>query len=594
MPQEHILTKFLYIWLFFSLVLFTFIIPPFQKPDEINHFLRATTLAKGELHCINSTSGKAYFLIPHNFYDLPDQMSVNVIRFRYTDKFPLHALVNQQSTNNHNVKVADLCGLPFPGYLANLPGIFIGVIFNNPLLAFYLGRVSGGIFFLICLFFALKIVPKNYKVIIYLYAVIPMVIHQVTAISYDSIQLSLLLLIFSLFLKFLTLETITKLELATFLFLLALFAVAKSGYYFIALLFFAIPYKKFTNRFIIYILPTIIVCILAAAFVFLSARVILTPAPGNHFINPQAQIKYLMHSPNIAWHILFNTLQSYGDFYYESLIAYFGWIDFHVNYFVYAEYTVIFAGVIYVLIEKNKKPLINKKQLVLLFFIIIATSLIIFTSQYLSWSPVASPIIHGVQGRYFLVLFPISIFTIVEFALLMGKRKFYIVLGIGFLTFLMVNLIFNIYNRYYNYNGIYANEHPFKNTIKTLSTSSNKQLIPIEKKYTFTIVNMHTDKTIDGFNMVFEMSKKDISMPYEYTIRDAKCNHVLRHSFLDLNKLQDKTKPTVYEEKFTSPIEKGNDKLCITINPFSKTKDAGYINLISLNNNILFEPLYNK
>src|SRR5690348_12013506 len=124
---ESLLKKLFYIWICFSFVIFTFLIPPFQKPDEINHFLRATALAKGEIHCINNPSGKPYFLLPHNFYDLPDQMSVNVVKFRYNDKFPLHALVNKQGTDSHTLQVDDLCGLPFIGYLANLPGLLIGI-----------------------------------------------------------------------------------------------------------------------------------------------------------------------------------------------------------------------------------------------------------------------------------------------------------------------------------------------------------------------------------------------------------------------------------------------------------------------------------
>lgn len=591
---EFLLSKLFYVWLAFLLLIFIFLIPPFQKPDEINHFLRATALAEGEIHCITNDSDKPHFLIPHNFYELSNQMSANVIRFRYNDKFPLHALINKQSTDNHTVKVADLCGLPFPGYLANVSGISIGLLFNNPLLAFYLGRIAGGTFFLICFFTALKIIPKNYKAILYIYASIPMVVHQVTAISYDSMQLSLLILVFSLFLKFLTVEKITKLQLTCFLFLIALFAVAKSGYYFIGLLFFAIPYKKFTSKFLYYILPTIAACVLAAAFVFLSTRVILTPAPGNHYINPQAQVRYLLQNPMMSWHIAFNTLQSYGDFYYESLIAYFGWIDFQVNYFIYIGYTIALAGIIYFLIEKNKKPIINKKQLSLLFFIIISTSFIIFISQYLSWSPVGSPVIHGVQGRYFLVLLPLTIFCIVQFAQLFGKRNFYILIVLIFSIFLMLDLLLNIYNRYYHYKGIYLNSKPFTKIFPLLNNTENTQYIPIDKSYTFILTNKRKNNTIDGFTMVVSSNKSSITTLYHYTMQDAQCNHTLRTGYIDTRKLQHIAQFTQYQEIFSSPVEKGNKKLCITIKPITDVHTGGAIQLVSFIDTVLFEPLYNK
>ncbi|HSW96504.1 MAG TPA: DUF2142 domain-containing protein [Candidatus Saccharimonadales bacterium] len=594
MQHEHILTKFIYIWLFFSLIFFTFIIPPFQKPDEINHFLRATALVKGEFFC-KEHFGNGYFLTPYNFYNLPNQMSANVLKYQYNEKFPLHAISAEQSRDNHLIKVTGLCMLPPIGYLSNAIGISIGLLANNPLLAFYLGRIFAGIFFLICIIIALKTIPQKYKLVIYVYASIPMVVHQATAISYDSMQLSLFILIFSLWVKLLSLEKINKRQLALFLFLLGLFTLAKSGYYAILLLFFAIPYKKITNNFSHYLYSIVFVCIPLIILTVLSAGTIFTPLPGNKLVNPTLQMNYLLQNPFALLHVLFNSLQSYGDFYYQSLFAYFGWIDFHTSYFMYEGYTILIALSIYFLIRHNTAPLINKTQLSLLFIVIIATILLIFISQYLSWSPVAATVIHGIQGRYFLVLIPLTIFSIVQAALLLGKRNFCVVLGVGFITFLILDIVFNTYNRYYNYKNIYLNEYPFTKIMETLNKSqTGTKLILLDKPYIFIIDNKQKDKTIDGFSIVFNTNTTTSETSYEYSIKDAFCNKTLRQGLLNIYASHNKQKYTVYEEEFTSPVEKGNIKLCIRIAPLSKTKTAGYTHLVLINNKPLFEPLYNR
>ncbi len=590
---EENLKKLFYIWLFSSFIIFTFLIPPFQKPDEINHFLRATALAKGEIFCKRDNTGKMYFLIPFNFYNLPDQMSANILRYKYNEKFPLYELIQQRNKDNHSIKEIGICFLPFTGYLSNVIGISVGLLFNNPLLAFYLGRMSAGIIFILSILFALKIIPSGYKLLVYLYSFIPMVMYQATAISYDTLQLSIMIILFSVCLKYLLKEVISKKELVLFLILLAFFILVKSGYYPMLLLYFIFPYKKITNKFRYYFIFTLLLSAVGLIFTFLSARVTLSSTPSNHFINPLLQVNSLIHNPSILIHIFFNSLKSYGDFYYQSFIGYFGWLDFKLNYFIYEAYTVLIAGVIFFLIQTNKRSLLNKFQILLLFFIIISTTFIIFVSQYLSWSPVGSPVIHGVQGRYFLVILPLFIFAITQFAINIGKRNFYTLLEIGFIAFLFIDILFNIYNRYFNYNNIYANENALIKPFKILNSSSKKQIISLKTNYKF-YLPVSSKKTIDGFTVILSTSKKGFSNIYTYVIRDATCKNTLRYSAFNTNELKNNQQISIYEEKFKAPIEAGNKKLCIFINPLSDTKTTGYINIYSLNDNILFEPIYNR
>jgi uncharacterized membrane protein len=594
--NEHLVTKLFYAWLFVALTIFTFIIPPFQKPDEIVHFYRATALVKGELFCKDNDKGKGYFVIPRNFFELPNQMFADTIAHQYNQKFPITAITLKHNTNTDDTKISDICILPFTGYLSNAVGIGVGLLFNNPVLAFYLGRLTAMIIFLTCILISLKYIPKKYRAIIYFYAFIPMVLHQATAISYDALQLSLIIVIVSLLLKFLSAKQVTIKQLVTFTVLLAVLSLAKTGYYPILLLYFLVPYSKVTNRLLKYVLLTIATFGSAVIVNGIFAKMAASSLSGTGLINPQLQLKYLSLNPLALPQVIFNSFQAYGDVYYRTFIGIFGWLDYGMNPFVYQAFVAIAAFVVYVLIRSNNKPLINKKQLLLILAIIASVIGFVFLSEYLGYTYVASRVVAGVQGRYLLVLLPIALFALVQFALLIGKRRFYILLGVGFAASLMAYILFNaIYNRYYNYTNfyIYENEQILPNTVLKLSLpTTNSNVISIKQDYKFMIDNVSVDKKIGGFNMIFKTNQGIMATPYQYYIKDAQCSKTLEHGFLDMVRLQYTLSPTLYEDGFPSVIKQGNSKLCILLSPFTDTKSAGYINLVTMDNKILFQPLY--
>jgi len=92
--------------------------------------------------------------------------------------------------------------------------------------------------------------------------------------------------------------------------------------------------------------------------------------------------------------------------------------------------------------------------------------------------------------------------------------------------------------------------------------------------------------------MIFKTNQGIMATPYQYYIEDAQCNRVLEYGFFDMARLQYTLSPTLYEDGFTSAIKQGNSKFCIVLSPFTSTNSSGYINLISMDNKILFQPLY--
>jgi uncharacterized membrane protein len=137
-----------------------------------------------------------------------------------------------------------------------------------------------------------------------------------------------------------------------------------------------------------------------------------------HFANslPTDQVKYILNNPlnaisaglvsikNESWTYLLNM--------FGNKIA---WTD-KVDCGFLVSFTIIFLTVIIALYDDSMKDRLVKYQKYVLGGIILASTLLIFLSLYIQWSPYAWGYITGVQGRYFLPLLPLGL-------LLLGSLK---------------------------------------------------------------------------------------------------------------------------------------------------------------------------
>ena len=57
--------------------------------------------------------------------------------------------------------------------------------------------------------------------------------------------------------------------------------------------------------------------------------------------------------------------------------------------------------------DNNIKEHLNKKQMAFVIAISLIIILLVFTSLFVQWTPIASDVIEGVQGRYFLPILPL-------------------------------------------------------------------------------------------------------------------------------------------------------------------------------------------
>lgn len=435
-------------------LIFTFIIPPFQKPDENMHFLRAVALSKGEFFCHSDESGNKSFTIPLKYSDYITEVGTHRIAFKYDEKFNIDSIIKaeiSQQENTGDYELKGYCTLPFFSYLPTALAVLIGELLNSVSLSFYLGRfISFLIFFVFLVWSYKKIRKSNLRWVIIAFGLIPMVTHQASAIGYDFLQLATIPIIFALVISSIESKNLGKKDQIFFFTSMVLLLLAKPGYYFMSLIFFLIPKDKISRdkkKYIIFSIIYFVVClVIAVSF----ASIYKGTGVFSKEISPIDQIKNLSN-PVFFILLIRNTVTGSLLFYLQSFIGWFGWLDYSLPMTVYLLYFISWA----VLIGKIKNETFFNKLYSRTFWlglVIIMTTSFIFGSIYLTWNVVGSTAISGVQGRYFLVLFPFIILFLTGLLRIIESKRILLYIFITLMSlYLILEVSYGIYKRYYDY-----------------------------------------------------------------------------------------------------------------------------------------------
>jgi uncharacterized membrane protein len=200
------------VYILVALLIFTFMVPPFQKSDEPAHYFRSISLTNLDLVCTPNADGEYRFEMKSKYAGFPQAINTWDVAFHPHTRFDRDWLNVDWSDPawDETVEVFDVCNLPAFGYLPNMLGIFLGKPFENPMTGLYLGRVFGALFFVGALIWALRVTPEQYRLPLYFYAAMPTVLHQVSAVSYDAVQLSLFAVMYAYITRFAVEDTIIR------------------------------------------------------------------------------------------------------------------------------------------------------------------------------------------------------------------------------------------------------------------------------------------------------------------------------------------------------------------------------------------------
>ena len=426
-------------------IVFVFLIPPFNSPDEDSHFKRSYSISDFDLYPIDNGENIGNYF-PKNILkyinkkqsymgdrDTKETYS-NMVLETQTLRLSKNKVFNNYSTVAVNpvIYTAPALGMIF----TKVTSAFVGadVTITNIL---YGGRIFSMLFAVIVTFFAIKISPKFKRSMVAL-ALMPMTVFLYSCITYDSVVIPLSFLLFGICTKYIygKDKKISTFDLVLLAIIAFVYLNIKYVYSLNMLMVLFIPFNKFDLKNKKAIKKYIII---GALFV---AAFIITKIPYYSLDMTKydktvdiiaAQKKFVLNNPFKYLKIYFNTLFSGRNFYITSFVGILGLIDTYIPiiiivfYILFLLFTLLVDGS-----DNDKKVNIIKRILAIVIpFVIIS---LCFLGMYIIWTShmigVKAKTITGVQGRYFIPAFcllPFAFVNKLKFNKLKDKYDYFVV-----------------------------------------------------------------------------------------------------------------------------------------------------------------------
>lgn len=449
---------FLYLAALFGL-LFIIITPPFQAPDEPQHYFRSYQLANLDLFA-DKIGDRYGFKVPSELEIFYKKSTAPSNPYASGSFENVSSVLGDRNYNNKSVVYFDNTAIYPPiAYIPTIASIVIGKLLTLPhVIVFYLSRLCNLMVYIACIFFAIRIIPFGKKIMFCL-GLMPMALYLAGTSSPDSTIIGLGFLTTALVTKiFMSRQTLRPNKLGySAVACITLLALTKNYLFPVILLLPMISQKIFAKKSDKQIFLVIMAVSVFVAFTFWNLKVLsvaenihLVLKPGEN-ISSQGQLHNIIQSPLRFILVLLNTLLlKSGTLLTMGFIGIFGWLDIALPFIGYILFVCILTlSILYESTSKSAIKLIsvfaNKFLLVLL-----SSTLLMFVSLYIGYSPVGSSFVDGLQGRYFIPLAPLAIPFLVrkKKSLRMSEEKIQKILLIGTSALLSLS-VFAILNANY-------------------------------------------------------------------------------------------------------------------------------------------------
>lgn len=417
--------------LFFGFIIMM-LIPPFQVPDEAQHFEKAYVMSQGKFIPENQ-DGKVGFYISKDVVDTVDNYTKEVFGDR-NKKMSYSSLIlaDRLPVDYGNVKFFNFSTASSNIVVHIVPaiGILSGKVVAkitqgghaSVVYLLYFARFANLIMYVILIGLAIKLSPVLKKTML-LIGVMPQSLFMGASVSYDSLMIAMSFISLGIIFK-LIFDEQYKLNIKNML-ILALFAViylvSKPIYLPLFLLLFFIPKNKFEDTKHFMKMAGIFCLMIVGGY-------LLTKIPGYFIKNVSTgvsgsnsvsltgqQIAYLKAHPFAFFKAFFATCSVNMTYYVSTMVATFGLIDTYVPQFICYLYLllIIVTGIVEM---SNCQYEISWQLRISSVLCYVISFLGIFFAMYLTWAPqevgVGSDLITGVQGRYFIpaLFLPVIVF----------------------------------------------------------------------------------------------------------------------------------------------------------------------------------------
>jgi len=445
---------------FISGLLLLFIIPPFQGPDEVNHFYKVYHISEGNWATLkkdNRVGGEipqsiveiAQYFSQYRFHPNPEISIADLGRF---SEIPLNLDVKVMQDFPNTGMYNPIC---YGAYL--IPMYWMIQLEVNPLIQLYLLRFISVLTWSVALFFCLKWLTQ-FRLLFFLLSTLPMAFFIHASVSADVLLNAVVFLFISfVFRVFVARQGLTRKDYGIVILFILLISSIKLVYAPILLLLALWPLHYFKSRVHQIFTWNVWFLISLAMILFWAAQSgkIYTPY---ELYNPEyragldltegANMNYQVHQlslhpGNIIKVIYFSTVENAQDF-AQSYIGRLGWN------FVRIPLGMLLLSYLMIALACLQPIPIGLARFQNIFILGIAfftTWVLIILSQYVTWEVVNAQRVYLLQGRYFISLFPLLFIGIRLLNPLTVKLPVWIFIAYAFLSSLITIGI--LYKWYY-------------------------------------------------------------------------------------------------------------------------------------------------
>lgn len=397
-------------------LIYMLLLPPLAVPDEEVHLKQAYFYANQVLGSGQAEAG-SLIMDKEDFHAM--QMFETTPSLPEYDRLKNEITKTGREEGTIEIPHSDTRA-PAVTYLPGIIGIVLGRILGlNGLLVIYLGRICSILFYLLTMYWFIRTI--NYaKPAAFVMAVLPMTIQQCCSYSYDSVVIEVVFLyiavLFDLIYKK---QTIHKLQIVLYAFFMIILSVCKGGTYMpLCLLTLLIPADRFSDQKKKKIFVGCMALIAVAAFLTTLSSVLFVVNPteeqtaGAYLAGENYGVAGLLSDPVEFIILSVRTLFLSGAVFFENMLGMqLGWLDIDVSRVViYGMLLLIFISILQVEDgSKHSSPVVTAGQKKSFLAVIFLSAAMIFVTMFISWTPRESKEIMGIQGRYFLPLFPLFI-----------------------------------------------------------------------------------------------------------------------------------------------------------------------------------------
>ena len=390
---------------------YLFVLPPNSAPDEPMHFQSA-------YYNVNAVLGQNtddVTKITMRAGDAGMEEKYNGIANRETyERLAKSIFLPIPAADAKLVEISRASGVPHPYiYFPQTLGMLFGRMFQaNPEWLFLLGRIFNLIFYAVCIWMAIKLAPVG-KGVFALVALYPMALELAASLSSDTYTTALAFLALAQYLRIAYADGPARWrDLLMMLLTMALMGPPKVVFIPMMMLALFLPGRCFGTRKMA-VLFRVLVAAVGIATVFIALYVYVHRADGGVPVVTFEDIEVNTVNNLVSDPVLFaktckRTLEGYFGFYLFSMIGSdLGWLDIHLNKVPFLAFLALSVVPAFKASAVEKTLLIRDRLQFPLIFLVAALGTAIV--MFLSWTPVGSWDIIGLQGRYYLPAWPLFI-----------------------------------------------------------------------------------------------------------------------------------------------------------------------------------------